>query len=139
MEALGKLAAMADVLSLHVPLTGQTRGLVDYALMKSMPQRAILLNTARGALIDEDDLVRALDEGWFLGVGLDVFAREPLPAGSPLAAYDRVLLTPHSAALTAECRVRMAEHALAGIVDVLEGHTPKWIYNRAELAPAAHV
>ncbi len=133
-ETIGKLAAMADVLSLHVPLTDKTKGLIDYELMKAMPQNSILLNTARGPLIDEDDLIRALNDQWFLGVGLDVFVQEPLPATSRLNTFPRVIKTPHSAALTAECRVRMAEHALAGIVDVLEGRTPQWIYNRAELA-----
>ena len=133
-HTLDKLAGMADVLSLHVPLTDENRGLVDYQFMKAMPQHAILINTARGPLIDHKDLVRALDEGWFTGVGLDVFENEPLAADNPLNSFARVLKTPHSAALTAECRVRMAEHAIGGILDVLEGRSAKWIFNRAELA-----
>lgn len=130
---LEKLIGMVDVLSLHVPLTDQNKGLIDYRLMKAMPQHAILINTARGPLINEKDLIQALDEKWFTGVGLDVFTTEPLEVHNRLNSFARVIKTPHSAALTAECRVRMAEHALDGILNVLEGHQPKWIFNRAAL------
>ena len=94
---LSQLFAESDIVSLHVPLKANTRHLIDDAALAQMKPGALLINTARGGLIDEAALVRALQRGTLSGAGLDVFAEEPLPADSPLRQLDNVILTPHTA------------------------------------------
>lgn len=130
---LDQLAGMADVVSLHVPLTDETKGLVDAAVLKEMKPDAFLINAARGAVVVEDDLVRALRESWIAGAAIDVFAEEPIPAGHPLLELENVLLTPHSAALTEESMVRMGLESVAEVRRVVLGQEPKNFVNRAEL------
>lgn len=100
---LERLVAEADIVSLHIPLTDETRASIDPLAMKP---GAILINTARGELVDEARLVQALASGHLRGAGLDVFATEPLPRVSPLAALPNVVLAPHIAWLTPETLVR---------------------------------
>ncbi|OWQ97763.1 NAD(P)-dependent oxidoreductase [Sphingopyxis witflariensis] len=100
---LGRLVAEADIVSLHIPLTDETRGTIDPFAMKP---GALLVNTARGELVDEARLVDALASGHLRGAGLDVFAAEPLPAGHPLLAQPNAVLAPHIAWLTPETLVR---------------------------------
>ncbi|WP_199554414.1 NAD(P)-dependent oxidoreductase [Sandaracinobacteroides hominis] len=100
---LEKLVAEADIISLHMPLTEETRGAIDPLAMKP---GAVLVNTARGELVDESRLVQALATGHLRGAGLDVFAQEPLPAGHPLLALPNAVLAPHIAWLTPETLVR---------------------------------
>ena len=95
--SLAQLFAESDIVSLHVPLKANTRHLIDDAALAQMKPGALLINTARGGLIDEAALVRALQRGTLSGAGLDVFAEEPLPADSPLRQLDNVILTPHTA------------------------------------------
>lgn len=99
----GRLVAEADIVSLHIPLTDETRGTIDPFAMKP---GAVLVNTARGELVDEARLVEALASGHLRGAGLDVFAAEPLPAGHPLLAQPNAVLAPHIAWLTPETLVR---------------------------------
>ena len=99
---LGDLLAESDVVSLHVPLTPETESLIDAEAIARMKPGAVLVNTARGALIDEAALVDALRTGRIGAAGLDVFAAEPTPAGSALLALDNVVCTPHLAWLTRE-------------------------------------
>lgn len=94
---LSQLFAESDIVSLHVPLTDDTRQLIDAAALAQMKPTSLLINTARGGLIDEAALVRALQSGTLGGACLDVFAEEPLPAESPLRQLDNVILTPHTA------------------------------------------
>lgn len=101
-KPLKKLLADADIVSLHVPLTPETQGLIDAAALSGMKQGAILVNTARGGLVDEAALVSALGSGRLAAAGLDVFATEPLPAQSPLSGMSNVVLSPHVAWLTRE-------------------------------------
>lgn len=96
---LEQLLAEADIVSLHIPLTDETRSSID---PMSMQPGAVLINTARGELVDEDKLVGALQSGHLRGAGLDVFASEPLPAGNPLFGIPNVVLAPHIAWLTPE-------------------------------------
>lgn len=103
---LEALLAQADVVSLHVPLTEETSRLLDAAAFARMKPGAILVNTARGGLVDETALLAALDAGRLGGAGLDVFAEEPLPADHALLGRDDVLLTPHVAWLTQETLAR---------------------------------
>jgi len=98
----------ADVVSLHVPLTPATRGLIDAEKLSLLKRDAILINTARGGVVDEAALAAALRKGRLGGAALDVFETEPLPAGSPLADCANVILTPHIAGVTRESNVRVS-------------------------------
>lgn len=100
---LGRLLAESDIVSLHIPLTDETRGSVDPFAMK---KGAVLVNTARGELIDQAKLVDALGSGHLRGAGLDVFAEEPLPRGNPLLGLPNTVLAPHIAWLTPETLAR---------------------------------
>jgi (S)-sulfolactate dehydrogenase len=105
---LDDLVSEADVVSLHVPLSNDTRNLFDAPRIARMRHGAILINTARGGVVDEAALAAALREGQLGGAALDVFAREPLPAGSLLANCPNLLLTPHIAGVTFESTVRVS-------------------------------
>jgi (S)-sulfolactate dehydrogenase len=98
----------ADVVSLHVPLTVGTRGLLDEARLASMKPDAILVNTARGGVVDEAAVAAALRAGRLGGAALDVFETEPLPAGSALAGCPNLILTPHVAGVTRESNARVS-------------------------------
>jgi (S)-sulfolactate dehydrogenase len=105
---LDDLLARSDVVSLHLPLNDQTRGLLGAARLGLMKREAILVNTARGGIIDEPALAAMLTEGRLGGAAIDVFEAEPLAAGSPLASAPRVLLTPHIAGVTLEANERVS-------------------------------
>jgi (S)-sulfolactate dehydrogenase len=107
-RALDALLREADVVTLHVPLTRQTRGLIDAARLASMKPDAILINTARGGIVDEAALAAALKAGKLGGAALDVFDTEPLPARTPLADCPNLILTPHIAGITRESNVRVS-------------------------------
>lgn len=100
--ALDELLALADAVSIHVKLTDQTRGLIGARELARMRPGALLVNTARGPVVDAAALKAALDSGHLGGAGLDVFAEEPLPAGDPLLSCQQVVLTPHCADTTPE-------------------------------------
>jgi (S)-sulfolactate dehydrogenase len=106
--SLEALLARADVVSLHVPLAAATRNLMDAQRIATMRSHAILINTSRGGIVDEAALATALREGRLGGAALDVFEREPLPAGSPLAGCPNLLLTPHIAGVTRESNARVS-------------------------------
>jgi (S)-sulfolactate dehydrogenase len=106
--ALDALLRESDVVSLHIPLNDATRGLLDAGRMALMKPGAILVNTARGGIVDEAALAAMLREGRFGGAALDVFDNEPLAAGSPLAGAPRLLLTPHIAGVTLESNERVS-------------------------------
>lgn len=116
--------ARADVVSLYASLTPESRGLIGERELHLMQRHAYLINVARGELIDEAALVRALREGWIAGAGLDVFETEPLTE-SPLFALDNVVLTPHQAGLTHSGKQRAALRAVRNALEVLEGRLPK--------------
>jgi phosphoglycerate dehydrogenase-like enzyme len=99
-HALEGLAARSDVLVVAVPETEATRGMIDAGVLARLPAGAVLLNLARGRVVDEDAVVVALRRGPLRGAGLDVFATEPLPPGSPLWELDGTLVTPHVSAVT---------------------------------------
>jgi D-3-phosphoglycerate dehydrogenase len=92
---LDDLLSQADVVSIHLRLSDESRGLLNRQRLRSMKRNAILINTARGAIVDEEALIEALREGWIRGAALDVFSQEPLAASSPLRHMPNVLLTPH--------------------------------------------
>jgi D-3-phosphoglycerate dehydrogenase / 2-oxoglutarate reductase len=113
--------AICDFLSVHVPLSHQTKGLIGRKELATMRPTAFIISTARGGVIDEDDLVNALRTGLIRGAGLDVFNEEPLPQDHPLLGLENVILSPHSAALTAECAQRMDEVAARNCLDGIDG------------------
>jgi len=119
----------ADVVSLHTPLTPETRGLVNAARLRTMKPAAFLINFSRGEVVDERALYEALKNGAIAGAALDVFDPEPPKKDNPLFGLDSVILSPHSAALTQECVIRMATGAAEGVVDVLSGRKPSFVVN----------
>lgn len=109
----------ADVITLHVPLTDATRGLIGDAQLARMRKGAILVNASRGGVVDEAALLRAVDSGQLRGAGLDVFAEEPLPAQAALRSSDRIVLTPHLGASTAEAQENVALEIAEAVRDAL--------------------
>jgi phosphoglycerate dehydrogenase-like enzyme len=121
--------AEADFLSIHVPLTDSTRDLIDYDSLKRMKSTSLIINTSRGGIINEEGLARALKEGEIAGAGLDVFDKEPIEEGNPLLEIENALLTPHTAALTEECVVRMAMQGVERVVAFFNGEAPEKVAN----------
>jgi D-3-phosphoglycerate dehydrogenase len=126
---LDDLLERADILTVHAVLTPETRGMIGERELARMKPSALVINVARGAIIDEPSLVRALREGRIAGAGLDVFAAEPLAPDHPLVGLDNVILTPHLAWYTREARERLERDALQSVVDLLEGRIPRHIKN----------
>jgi len=126
---LKTLFSEVDVLSIHVPLTADTRHIVGKQEISWMKPDAVIINTARGPVIDETALVQALIEERIGGAGLDVFEQEPVARDNPLLKLDNVILTPHTAALTRECVIRMATEAAQCVIDVLDGKVPANVAN----------
>ena len=116
--SLAELLATADVVSLHVPLLDSTRHIIDAAALASMKKGALLVNTARGGLIDEAAALDALKSGQLGGLALDAYEVEP-PAGSPLFELDNVIATPHTGAHTDEATAKMAQMAVDNLLEVL--------------------
>ncbi|MBI1245566.1 MAG: 3-phosphoglycerate dehydrogenase [Alphaproteobacteria bacterium] len=112
---LDELAATCDVISLHVPLTPETRNMFDAGLLAKMKKTALLINTARGGIIDEAALAAALKAGTIGGALIDVYDKEPLKAGSALEGAPRLWLTPHIAGVTAEGNVRVSSVTVANV------------------------
>lgn len=126
---LEALLAVADVVSIHVPLTDATRGLFGAAAFASMKPGAVFINTARGGLVDHDALLEALEAGRLFGVGLDVTDPEPLPVGHPLLGRDDVVVTPHVASGTADGKARIFRVAFEQAIAVIEGRRPEHLVN----------
>jgi (S)-sulfolactate dehydrogenase len=116
---LDALLAEADAVSLHVPLTPATRRLIDAARIGRMKPGAVLVNSARGGIVDEAALVAALRSGRLAGAALDVFEHEPLPAGSPLAGVPNLVLTPHVAGVTRESNGRVSSLVAGKVAEAL--------------------
>jgi D-3-phosphoglycerate dehydrogenase len=129
-DSLDHLLGEADVVSLHLPLTHETRRLINADRIARMKTGAILLNTARGGLVDHDALLAALDNGQLFGAGLDVTDPEPLPPNHPLLHRDDVVVTPHIAAATAAGKARLYESAVTQALQVLHGDYPNHLVNR---------
>ena len=118
---LDELARTSDVVTLHIPLTPETRGLIGAAELGAMKSTAILVNTARAAVVDEVALAGALRERSIAGAGLDVFGREPVDPVDPLLRLPNVLLTPHTAGQTREAMERMVAAMLDNLGRVERG------------------
>ncbi len=128
--SLDEVFARADILSVNCPLTRETRHLVDGAHIALMKPTAYLVNTSRGALVDQPALVSALRGKRIAGAALDVFEEEPLPQSSPLVGLDNVLLTPHSLCWSDELYAGCGREAVGAAMDFLAGRPPRSIVNR---------
>jgi D-3-phosphoglycerate dehydrogenase len=128
-DTLEDLLSRADFLTLHVPLTPDTRHLISAERLRLVKPGCRLINTSRGAVVDETALLHALRTGLLAGAALDVFETEPLPPDHPLCRAPNVLLTPHIAGLTPESLDRVAIQAAQGILDVLHGKRPAHVIN----------
>jgi D-3-phosphoglycerate dehydrogenase len=129
MRSLDDLLAQADFVSIHVPLTPETRNLIGAAAFAKMKPTAILVNTARGGIVEEAALGKAVQDGLIAGAGLDVVVDEPLKVDHPLAGLQSVLLTPHVAGVTEEGMMGMATAAAEDVLRVLRGERPKYPAN----------
>jgi phosphoglycerate dehydrogenase-like enzyme len=132
--SLDELLGVADVISLHVRLNDTTRHMIGADQFARMKQGAILINTARGGVVDEDALIAVLNSGKIAGAGLDVFAREPLPAGHPFLTMDNVVMTPVSAWSTVDASARMINQSIENVAQFLGG-TPMNVVNPSVLGP----
>ncbi|WP_297069858.1 hydroxyacid dehydrogenase [Thermococcus sp.] len=118
---LETLLKESDVVTLHVPLIDTTYHLINEERLRLMKPTAILINAARGAVVDNKALVKALQGGWIAGAGLDVYEEEPLPKDHPLTKLDNVVLTPHIGASTVEAQMRAGVQVAEQIVEILKG------------------
>lgn len=134
------LLPRCDILSLHVPLTPDTRHLIGADELKMLGRDSVLINTARGGVVDEHALLASLDAGDLRGAGLDVLEHEPPRSGDPLFGSDRVVLSPHVGGGTELARQRMARAAAQAAIDVIEGRRPAHVVNVEVLEhPRAHL
>ena len=124
-ENLDEGLKTCDYLSLHIPLTEKTKNLINYEKIKTMKKNAIIINTSRGGIINESDLNKALENNIIFGAGLDVFGKEPIEKDNPLINNKKVLLSPHSATFTNECKSRMAIETTKNIIDFFENKLDK--------------
>jgi glyoxylate reductase len=129
--SLKRLLAESDFVSLHVPLVTATRHMIGEAELATMKRTAILINTARGAIVDPQALVGALRAGRLAGAGLDVTDPEPIGANDPLLELPNVVVTPHVGSASHATRLRMAELAVDNLIDLFEGRHPRHCANPA--------
>ncbi len=132
-DSMDELFSFSDFVSIHIPFTKENYHIIGAECLKKMKAGAFLVNTSRGGIIDEDSLSEALNMDVIAGAALDVFEDEPPKPDNPLLKTENIILSPHSAALTKESSRRMALHAAQGVADVLEGKTPKWVFNRDKI------
>jgi phosphoglycerate dehydrogenase-like enzyme len=123
-HTLGELLACSDIVSLHAPETSETRHLINEATLSQMKRGAILINTARGGLVDERALIEALRKGHLGGAGLDVFETEPLPPNHPLLEFPNVIATPHISAGTRDALTAKMKAVFANLVRFASGTRP---------------
>ena len=119
-DDLAEAVKTMDVISLHMPLTDKTENLINYDLLKTMKKTCIIINAARGGIIHEEDLDKALNENLIFGAGIDVFKKEPPDDNNPLLKNEKVYLSPHTAAFTDECMTRMGKETIQNIIDFFE-------------------
>jgi len=127
-HTLDQLLDQSDVVSLSVPLTDETRHMIDEEQLKRMKKTAILINTARGPVVNEQALIRALSEKWSAGVGLDVYENEE-SVPEVLRTLPNTVLTPHTASATIEARMAMARLVVENMMDAMAGRQPSCLVN----------
>jgi phosphoglycerate dehydrogenase-like enzyme len=130
MVDLDTVLTESDFISINCPLTEETRGMIGERELRKMKKTAFLINAARGPIVDEKALIRALNEGWIKGAGLDVFEREPVPADNPLLEMDNVIVSPHFLCHTDEHFINMAYEWKEQVENILRGEMPEKLVNR---------
>ncbi|RLG86084.1 MAG: D-glycerate dehydrogenase [Thermoprotei archaeon] len=130
---LDQVLAESDIISIHVPLTKETYHMINEERLKKVKKGALLINTSRGAVIDTNALVKALEEGWIAGAGIDVFEQEPIPPNHPLTRFKNVVLVPHIGSATYETRHKMAELVAENLIAFYEGRVPPTLVNKEVL------
>jgi phosphoglycerate dehydrogenase-like enzyme len=125
-KSLDEVLSGADFISLHVPLTKETKYMIDEKAIAGMKDGAVIINTARGGLVDEAAAAAAIKSGKLGGIGLDAYEVEPVTA-SPLLGLDNVVMTPHTGAHTHEAVAAMGNMAVKNLIDVLEGNDSKYV------------
>jgi D-3-phosphoglycerate dehydrogenase len=133
--SLADLFAQADIVSLHVPLNDETRGMIGASVLAAMRPGSYLVNTARGAVLDVDAAVAALDRGTLAGLALDVLPVEPVPAGSRLVSHPRVILTPHAAFYSVESEKELRRKAAQNLVTWLATGRPDYVVTAGTRKP----
>jgi phosphoglycerate dehydrogenase-like enzyme len=133
--SLPDLLRRSDFISIHALLTPETRHMIAAKELAQMKPTAVLVNTARGPIVDEAALAQALREKRLFSAGLDVFEVEPLPQGSPLLGLENVVLLPHIGSASVATRTRMARMAAENLVAGLSGQRPPYLVNEEVLAP----
>ncbi|MCQ6282093.1 hydroxyacid dehydrogenase [Bacillus sp. EB600] len=128
--SLEEIFIESDAVSLHLPLTQETDKMIDYSLFKLMKKTAVLINTARGGIVNEEDLARALREQLFLGAGIDVFAKEPPPKDHPFFQLENVVTSPHVAGLSYEAASKSSMTIAENIIKVIKGEQISGIANK---------
>jgi len=129
--SLSELLKESDFVSIHAPLTKDTRHLVGEKEFRQMKRSAYLINTSRGAVLDEAALIKALQQGWLAGAGLDVFEKEPLESESPLLSMSNVIVSPHVAYYSKASLKRLKSSVGQEVARVLAGFWPKHAVNRS--------
>ncbi len=119
-EDLKSTVKYIDAISIHMPLNDETKNMINLDLMKQMKKNCIIINAARGGIINENDLNEALNKNYIYGAGLDVFEDEPPKSDNPLLKNDKVFLSPHTAAFTKECMERMGKETIQNIIDFFD-------------------
>lgn len=129
--SLEELLKESDFVSVHAPLTPETEHLLGEKEFQMMKKSAYVINTGRGPVIDEKALIKALQQGWIAGAGLDVLEVEPPAADNPLLTMDNVVVTPHVAWYSEQASIELKTKAAKGVAEVLEGYFPKNLVNKA--------
>jgi phosphoglycerate dehydrogenase-like enzyme len=129
-RSLTELLAASDIVSLHLPLTADTEGLIDRDALAGMKPGAVLVNTSRGPIVDEDALAEALRDGLLGAAGLDVFGVEPVASDNPLLGLDNVVLTPHVTWYTVDTMQRYLEEAVANCRRLRDGQPLAHVVNQ---------
>lgn len=132
-DDIDEICRIADAISIHTPLTDKTRNMIDERRLSIMKPTAVIVNFARGGIIDESALYKALKEGKIAGAALDVMEQEPPSPDNPLLTLDNIILSPHSATFTETCKARMGLQVAKSIIDYFEGKMPEFVVNKEVL------
>lgn len=132
-HTLEELLRRSDVVSVHTPLTPETRGMIGEKQLSMMKKGSFIINVARGGIIEEKALLKYLENGHIQGAGLDVFSHEPLLPGDPLVGHPLVICTPHAAWNSAESELERRRKTVADVIRTLKGEIPKYLVNREVL------
>ncbi|GGK22223.1 dehydrogenase [Caldalkalibacillus thermarum] len=128
--SLEEIFRKADFVSVHIPLTDETKGLINKDLFKLAKKNLVIVNTARGPVINEQDLIEALQAGQIAGAALDVVEIEPIQPDNPLLTMDNVILTPHVAWYSEESEDEMRSKCARNVLEALQGQTPTYLVNK---------